>query len=204
MRTTTAAGSLEALVGVLERGALALSGEDVVVLVTASAFVGAEAAAIEVATRLEPCGVRVEALMNLARASSDEPYFARRIGEADLVVLSDGSPLHARSVWRASLVGDALSRARAVAAIGSVASVLGPVMIDPRGGAPTNGLGYVEGLVIAVAASDAQLARTRGLLAADATLAVLGPSGVVHHDGRTWRALSGEVVATRAGAPVVL
>ena len=31
------------------------------------------------------------------RSSSDEPYFAQRIRGADLVVLADGSPLHAKS-----------------------------------------------------------------------------------------------------------
>ena len=101
------------------------------------------------------------------RTSSDEPYFATRIREADLVVLSDGSPLHAKSVWHASLVGEAIRDAMCVVAIGSVASVLGDVMIDPRGGAPTTGLGYRDGPVLSVGASEEQLHRTRTLLGVD-------------------------------------
>ncbi len=135
--------------------------------------------------------------MNVSRESSDEPHFAQRVRDADLVVLSDGSALHAKSVWRATLVGEAIRESRRIVAVGSVASVFGDVMIDPRGGAPTIGLGYVSGLVIGMGASDDQLARTRSLLGEDVAFAVLGPQGVVHFDGTNWRVASGDVVTTR-------
>jgi hypothetical protein len=206
MHTFTAVGSTEALRELLGRGdVLSLSeGADVVIVPTAAAFTGAEASAIHLAGLFEAHGAKVEALMNINRDSSDEAYFAQRLGDASLVVVSDGSALHARSVWRESLVGDAIRDAGFVVAIGAVASVFGDVMVDPRGGAPTNGLGYVSGLVVTVTASDEQLARTRSLLGGDATLAVLGPSGAVHFDGATWRVLAPDVVTTQGGEPVEL
>jgi hypothetical protein len=199
METITAVGSLESLRDLLDHDQLPVlrSGSDVVVLPTAAAFTSAEEAAIELASLLEAYGAKVEGLMNVSRASSDEPYFAQRLRAADVVVLSEGSALHARSVWHDALVGEGIRDARNVVAIGSVASVLGDVMIDPRGGAPTNGLGFFTGLVIATQASEDQLARTRSLLGDDVTLAVLGPLGAVTFDGARWRALTPDVVTTR-------
>jgi hypothetical protein len=77
-------------------------------------------------------------------------------------------------------------------------------MVDPRGGAPTIGLGYVSGLVIGLVASDDQLERTRSLLGNDVTFAVLGPRGAVHFDGGSWRVIATDVVTTRGGELVEL
>jgi hypothetical protein len=206
MKTMTAVGSIDALRDVLgQRTPIVLpEGADVVILPTASAFSGAEAAAIELASLFEARGARIEALMNVSRDSSDEPHFAQRVRDADLVVISDGSALHAKSVWRGTLVGEAIRDSHCVAAVGSVATVLGDVMVDPRGGAPTNGLGYVSGLVIGVSASEEQLARTRLLLGEDAMFAVLGDQGVVHFDGTNWRIIASDVVTTRGAMLVEL
>jgi cyanophycinase-like exopeptidase len=206
MKAMTAAGSIDALRDVLGQGTVIVlpEGADVVIVPTASVFSGAEAAAIELAHLFETGGAKVEALMNISRDSSDEPHFAQRVHDADLVVLSDGSALHAKSVWRGTLVGEAIRESHRVAAIGSVASVLGDVMVDPRGGAPTIGLGYVSGLVVGVSASEEQLARTRVLLGEDATFAVLGRLGVVHFDGTNWRVITADVVTTRGAEPVEL
>jgi hypothetical protein len=201
-----AVGSIEALRDVLSAGQpFQLTSEsDVVIVPTAAAFTGAEQSAIELSLLFEESGAKVEALMNIDRTSSDEPYFAKRIREADLVVLSDGSPLHAKSVWHASSIGEAIRDASRVVAVGSVASVLGDVMIDPRGGAPTTGLGYRSGLVLSVGASDDQLHRTRSLLGDDALLAVLGQNGAVYGDGDKWSVLRHDVVVTREHDDVTL
>jgi hypothetical protein len=206
VRETIAVGSFAGLRDMIAFGEpLHLTSEsDVVLVPTAAAFTGATQAAIELSTLFDGSEAKVEALMNVDRTSSDEAYFAERIRAADFVVLSDGSALHAKSVWHASAVGEAVREARCVVAVGSVASVLGDVMIDPRGGAPTTGLGYREGLVIAVSASEEQLHRTRTLLGADVTLAVLGPRGVVSFDGVNWNALSDDVVVTRGHTVVEL
>ncbi len=199
-------GSLAALGDSLARGELLVvtSETDVVIVPTAAAFIGATEAAIELSMNFEMTGARVEALMHLDRSSRDEPYFARRAREADIVVLSDGSPLHAKSVWHQTPIGEAIRDASLVVSIGSVSSVLFDTMIDPRGGAPTTGLGYREGLVVTTSASEEQLARTRTLLGDDAVLAVLGPSGVLHGDDARWRVVTGDVTTTRGHDEVEL
>jgi hypothetical protein len=192
-------GSLTALGESVTGGELLVltSDSDVVIVPTAAAFIGATEAAIDLSTLFEASGARVEALMHLDRSSSDEPYFAMRTREADVVVLSDGSPLHAKSVWHQTPIGDAIRDARLVVAIGSVASVLFETMIDPRGGAPTTGLGYREGLVVTTSVGEEQLSRTRTLLGEDAVLAVLGTSGVLQGVGAQWRVVTGDVTTTR-------
>lgn len=206
MSETIAVGSVEVLRDVLLAGEpfRLTSQSDVVIVPTAAAFTGATQSAIELSLLFDESDAKVEALMNTDRTSSDEPYFATRIREADLVVLSDGSPLHAKSVWHASPIGEAIRDASCVVAIGSVASVLGDVMIDPRGGAPTTGLGYRSGLVLTVSVGDDQLHRTRTLLGDDALLAVLGENGAVYGDGVSWRLLRDDVVVTREHEVVTL
>jgi hypothetical protein len=199
-------GSLAALGDALTRGDLfALTSEsDVVVVPTAAAFIGATEAAIELSMLFEASGARVEALMHLDRSSSDEPYFETRTREADVVVLSDGSPLHAKSVWHQTPLGEALRDAHLVVTIGSVASVLFETMIDPRGGAPTTGLSYRQGLVVTTPASDEQLLRTRTLLGGDDVLVVLGASGVLQGEGARWRVVTGDITTTRGRDKVEL
>ena len=82
------------------------------------------------------------------RAATKDQYYVDRLVDADLVVLCDGSALHARSVWRDNAFGEAINAASTLVAVGAVASVLGEVMIDPRGGAPTTGLGYRMGAAL--------------------------------------------------------
>jgi hypothetical protein len=199
-------GSLAALGAFVTRGKLLVvtSETDVVIVPTAAAFIGATEAAIDLSTLFAASGAKVEAVMHVDRSSSDEPYFARRMREADVIVLSDGSPLHAKSVWHQTPIGEAIRDALVVVTIGSVASVLFETMIDPRGGAPTTGLGYREGLVVTTSAGDEQLSRTRTLLGNDGVLAVLGDSGVLQGDGARWRVVSGDVTITRGHDEVEL
>ena len=204
--TTLALGSIEALHAVVQSGALVelKVNADVVVVATAAAFTGITEAVVAIAQALDDVDLRVEALMAADRASAAEPYFSQRLSEADLVILCDGSALHARSVWRATPLGDAINASLTLVAIGSVASVLGEVMIDPRGGAPTTGLGYRPGVAFCTTASDEQLTRTRSLLGVDVPLVLLGPAGVVRHDGTQWRVLNDDVVVTRGHDSSVL
>jgi hypothetical protein len=205
MHSTIAFGSLGALGNSLTRADLLDVGDiDVVILPTAAAFIGATEAALELSTLFVASGARVEALMHLDRSSSDEPYFARRAREADMVVLADGSPLHAKSVWHQTPIGEALRDAPVVVTTGSVVSVLFDTMIDPRGGAPTTGLGYREGVVVTTSAGEEQLSRTRTLLGDEAILVVLGESGVLRGEGTRWRVISGEVTTTRGHDEVEL
>ena len=197
--TTLAVGSLGALRAVLRRGDVldVAARGDVVVVTTAAAFSGVTEAAVEVAAACSDVDLAVDALVISDRAATREAYFARRILEAQLVVLCDGSPLHARAVWRATPVGEAIERAGQVVAVGSVATVLCEVMIDPRGGAPTTGLGYLGGAALALGLSEEQLRRTRSLVAPGVAVVAIGESGVVSHDGSTWSVVQGDVVVTR-------
>jgi quercetin dioxygenase-like cupin family protein len=45
--------------------------------------------------------------------------------------------------------------------------------------------------------------RTRSLLS-DVTLVVVGPTGILHHDGERWRVVAGDVVVTRGHDAVEL
>ncbi len=171
---------------------------DVVLLPTAAVFSGMAEAALAAANALEESGAHVEALMVSDRESANEAHFATRIRAASWVVLLDGSALHARSTWRNSAVGDALATARIVA-VGECATVIGEEMIDPRGGAPTSGLGYVNGAVFARESAPEQLTRTRHLLGERAALVVLGDNGVVVQREGTWQQWSDEAVTVTRG-----
>ena len=203
MTTTVLAGTLGAAVPVL--GSLGLApGADCVVVPTAAAFTGATEAAVRAAEALSPLGVRVEGLVVVTREEAANEYVSRRVGEADLVVLLDGAALHARAVWRDSALGAALAGARRLLAVGDVASLVMSVMIDPRGGAPTTGLGLRRGLVVARRTSVDQLARTRTLVGEDVAFAVLDEDGVVVGETGRWRVAAGTVEVTRGASPAAL
>jgi hypothetical protein len=194
---TYAVGSLDALRTLLRDGPLELAADaDVVIVPTAAAFTGILEAALHTSAVFDDLDVSVEALMVSDRAAANDDYYAKALHMADLVVLCDGSALHARAVWRANDFGNAINAASMLVAIGEVASALGDVMIDPRGGAPTTGLGYRGGAALSVPASEEQMARTRSLLS-EVTLIVLSPSGVVRHDGEKWELVAGDVTVTR-------
>jgi len=174
----------------------------VCVLATAAAFRGAEAAVEQIRDLLAASAAPVQAVAAINRASADDASVVSAVANADLVVLVEGAPLHARSVWRHSALGEALATA-ALLCVGSTGSVLGETMIDPRGGAPTTGLGLFTGVVVSVPASAEQSQRTHGLVAKE-LLVELGLRSVVAYDGR-WRVVSGDdLLVTRAGVPANL
>lgn len=199
METSTyALGSLDALRALLRDGPLALGTHaEVVIVPTAAAFTGVTEAALRTSEPFAEYDVRVEALMVIDRAATSDTHCIDQLANADLVVLCDGSPLHARSVWRATAFGDAINAATTLVAIGAVSSVLSDVMIDPRGGAPTTGLGFRRGGALCLPSSDEQMVRTRSLVGSDVALFVIAPTGIVRHDGNEWRVVSGDVVVTR-------
>jgi cyanophycinase-like exopeptidase len=181
-----------------------VAGSDVVLLPTAAAFRGMAEAALVAAQELEASGAHVEALMIADREAANETHFATRIGAANWVVLLDGSALHARATWRDTAVGETLRHARLIA-IGECATVIGDEMIDPRGGAPTSGLGYVGDVVFAQQSSSEQLTRTRQLLAQRSPLIVLDSRGVVVRNGERWQQWSDDdVTVTRGSEPLSL
>lgn len=195
--STFAVGSLDALHTLLRDGPLEVRAQaDVVIVPTAAAFIGVTEAALLTSAAFDEFDVRIEALMVTERAATSDQYYVERLVNAELVVLCDGSALHARSVWRTNDFGEAINATSTLVAVGAVASVLGEVMIDPRGGAPTTGLGYRKGAALCLPSSDDQMSRTRSLLG-DVPLVAIGATGIVHHDGDHWNVIAGDVVVTR-------
>ena len=82
------------------------------------------------------------------RSDAENQSNADLISRGRLVYLSDGSPLHLRSVLKDSLVWRALVDAwrsgAAIAGSSAGATVLGDPMVDPRGGTFTLGLGLIR------------------------------------------------------------
>lgn len=191
-----ALGSLEALTS--WRAYEPVDPNDVVIVGTAAAFIDAKRAMQAVVDTLG--GGTVLALTD--RRSALDQSNADAIRGATFVICVDGSALHARTIWRNSPVGDALCEA-SVVAIGSVSSVFGTVMIDPRGGAPTTGLNRFDDVVLAMPSEATQRERTQQLVGPQLLFVELTPTAVLGYD-ESWRVIDGDVVVTRAGAPAQL
>lgn len=120
-------------------------GTDVVVLPTAAAFEQPERRVIEAASWFERFSAQVEGLMVTTRHEAHDAAIAARVAAARFIYLSGGSALHLRSVLKETPVFEAIRSAyeqgAVLAAAGAAAMVLSDPMVDPRGGAPTVGLG---------------------------------------------------------------
>ena len=140
--------------------------------------------------------------MVLNRRDAHDDANVKAIKSAEFVYLSDGSPLHLRSVLKESSLLSVLvagyRNGGVIAASGAGATVLGDPMVDPRGGAYTVGLGVVSNLAIFPyhgTAADHLRQRSIELLAEHAILA-----GVDEHTALLrpaeghWRALGAGAV----------
>src|SRR5579875_2826691 len=130
----------------------ASGGTDVVVLPTAAAYQHPERTVFAAAEWFEHLGATVEGLMVLDRAAAEDSGIAEVVRRARFIYLSNGSPLHLKSVLKGSATFDALRQAwesgAVVAGSAAGAMVLTDPMVDPRGGALTVGLGLVGGLAV--------------------------------------------------------
>ena len=130
----------------------ASGGTDVLVLPTAAAYEHPAKAVESAAAWFESLGGTVRGLMVLGRADAEDPANAAVVRAAPFVYLGGGSPMHLRSVLKASAVWEALLGAwrdgAVVAGSSAGAMVLTDPMVDPRGGALTVGLGMVEQLAV--------------------------------------------------------
>jgi cyanophycinase len=136
-----------------DAGLLAASGgEEVLVLPTAAAYEHPEKAVASAEAWFAALGGRARGLMVLGRADAEDEANAAQVRDSRFVYLGGGSPMHLRSVLKASLVWDALldawRRGAVVAGSSAGAMVLTDPMVDPRGGALTVGLGMVEELAV--------------------------------------------------------
>lgn len=143
------------------------------------------------------------------RADAEDPAAAAAVAGADMIYLTGGSPLHARSTLLRTAVWSAVTEASAAGAtvVGSGAggNVLCDHMVDVRGGAFTVGLGLTDELAVISRAdtlSAERIARTvrlapPGLLVA----AIAERSALIHRPDDSWQAV-GDVTLYRDGAPV--
>lgn len=137
----------------LDETLLASSGSnDVLVIPTAAAYEHPDRAVERATAWLAGTSARVSGLpvLNRRDAESDANVCAAR--DARLIYISDGSPLHLRSVLKGSALWEAIVAAyhdgAVLAASGAGATVVCDPMVDPRGGAYTVGLGIVSNLAV--------------------------------------------------------
>ena len=172
----------------------------VVVVATAAAYRGVDTAIDELRAVFP---VPFTVVRGVDRSVLTDRDCLDALDAASLICCLDGSVLHARTLWRDTTLGGAL-RQKPLVAIGAVGSVFGDVMIDPRGGAPTVGMGCFSGVALAMATTPEQSTRTKTLLAPSCTLVELGATSVLTYDG-TWRVeVDGGVMVTRGGKPATL
>jgi len=182
---------------------LEVSGADeVVVLPTASAFERPEKVVARAEAWFAGFGIDVRPIMVLNRREAQDDANVKALKGAAFVYLSDGSPLHLRSVLKdSSLLAVLIAGYRnggVLAASGAGATVLGDPMVDPRGGAYTVGLGVVSNLAIFPyhgSAADHLRTRSIELLAEHAILAgVDEQTALVRPADGPWSALGAGAV----------
>ncbi len=136
-----------------DAGLLAAAGTtEVCVLPTAAAYERPERVVARASSWFFGLGASVEGLMVVARADAQDTGMAEAVRRARFLYLSDGSPMHLRSVLKGSAVWAALVEAwrggAVVAGSGAAAMVLTDPMVDARGGGLTVGLGLVGDVAV--------------------------------------------------------
>jgi cyanophycinase len=188
----------------------ASGGRDVLVLPTAAAYEHPEKA-VEAATAwFAGLGGTVRGLMVLGRADAEDEANAAVVRASRFVYLGGGSPMHLRSVLKASKVWEALLAAwrdgAVVAGSSAGAMVLTDPMVDPRGGALTVGLGMVEQLAVIPHFGHENAEKVhRSIALAAPGLPVVGipeRTALVRDPDGSWRAVGeGEVQVFVSGKP---
>jgi cyanophycinase len=130
----------------------ASGGREVVVLPSAAAFEHPERVAERASVYFRDLDAEAKPLMVLHRGEAEDHQIAATVRKARFVYLSDGSPLHLRSVLKDSALFEAMLAAYhaggVLAASGAGATLVCDPMVDPRGGAFTVGLGIISGLAV--------------------------------------------------------
>jgi cyanophycinase len=186
-----------------------VAGAEILVLPTADAFEHPERAVARAEAWFGPLAASVRGLRVLSRpdASAEENVAAVRASRFTYLV--GDSPMHLRSVVKATPLWEALLAAlddgAVVAAAGPAAMALCDPMTDPRGGAFTLGLGLARPMAVVAAAetwSHDRLHRTLSL-GVDFPVVSLPTGAAVLRGPDGWTA-RGEVVVHLGGAPVGL
>jgi cyanophycinase len=194
-------------------------GTRVVGVATAAAFDAPEQAMVNLAAWLSPLGAEVEGIMALHRAEAEIEELAAKVAAADLVYLVDGSAMHLRTALKGTKILGALNsvleRDGLVVASGGAAVALCDPMVDPRGGAPTVGLGLVRDLAVVTHVgadpddpSGEKLHRGLSLFGSEVPVVALAERATcmidehgVHLGGTATVYLAGEIAADHFGTP---
>lgn len=191
----------------------AAGAHEIVLLPTAAAYEEPERTVEQAEAYFAELDLPVRAVRVLHRAEAEDKAYATIVADARLVYVTDGSPLHLRSVLKDSLLFGAMADAYAggatIVASGAGATVLCDPMVDPRGGAYTVGLGLVTGLAVFPyhgTAADHLRERSIDLLAEGAILAGIDEATALIRDpDGAWRvAGAGSVTLYEAGADEVV
>jgi cyanophycinase len=198
--------------GQLDRDLLQQSGaSEALVLPTADAFEHPERLVQQAQGWFGPLGVAARGLPVLGRPDALDEANVRAVRESRFTYLVGDSPMHLRSVLKATPLWDALLAAledgAVVAASGGSAMAVCDPMTDPRGGAFTLGLGLARPLAVVPARetwSPERLHRTRKLAAGFPLVEMVTGAAIVR-SGDGWRAVGeveihsgGEIVGVEA------
>jgi cyanophycinase len=124
---------------------------EVLVLPIASAFEHPQRLVDHARSHFAELGATVATLPIIRRADANEEALVAEVARHHFVYLTDGSPMHLRSVLKDTAMWEALvevERVGVVAASGAAAMLVTDPMYDPRGGAFTLGLGIVSPVTV--------------------------------------------------------
>jgi cyanophycinase len=188
-------GEFTDAVGIDRRLLEAAQADHVLVLPTAAAFEHPQRAVDAAVAWFARLGAAAAGLPVLGRPDASVPDYVDAVRAARFVYLTGGSPMHLRSVLKATPLWDALVAAHedgaVVAASSAAAMVLTDPMVDPRGGAFTLGLGLVPRLAVVPQAEQWSPDRLHRTLALAGTIPVvtLQTGAAVLRDGdKQWSA----------------
>jgi cyanophycinase len=193
----------------LDRKLIEISGgSEILVLPTAASYEHPDRVAAAASAHSANFGVTATTLPVLNRRDAEDADHVAAVSRAKFVYLADGSPMHLRSVLKGSAIYEAMLAAyrngAVIAASGAGATVLCDPMVDPRGGAYTVGLGFVEGLAVFPyhgTAAEHMLARSIELRPKDATLVGIDTeTALVREPGAAW-SVAGAGNVTVYGGP---
>jgi len=184
------------------------SAKEVVVLPSAAAFEHPDRVAAQASAYFESLGVTARPLMVLHRPEAEDQRTVDAVRKAKAVYVSDGSPLHLRSVLKGSSLWDAMLASYhaggLLAASGAGATLVCDPMVDPRGGAYTVGLGVVTNLAVFPyhgTAADHLRERSIDLLPAGAKLVGIDEETALLRDpGGTWTTAGAGTVTVYSGS----
>lgn len=188
----------------------ALAGRSVLVLPTAAAFTHPQRAATRAVEWLAAQGVQAEVAAVLNRRDAADPAIVAAASAAGAYLLTDGTAMHARSVFKDTPLWEAMCVAHgagaAMVGAGGGAVVLCDPMADERGGGLTLGLGLLSRMAVLAGHHrwpGHMVKRMRDLAGPDIPIATVGEAAALVHDAAGWRAY-GVVDVHVAGQPATL